>query len=97
MQDITVLKSIKETTIRESKPTPPMKQPAQVWQFVLSISTTVAAIVTGAMMLSSMYTNHEERIKHLEEFKTEMKSDIKEIRDDQEKILILLQNKQDRK
>ena len=74
-----------------------MKQPVQVWQFVLSIGTTLVAIITGAMMLSSMYTNHEERLKHLEEFKTDIKSDIKEIKGSQEKILIILENKQDRK
>jgi hypothetical protein len=33
----------------------------------------------------------------LEEFKIDMKQDIKDIKTDQGKILILLQNKQDRK
>ena len=49
------------------------------------------------MCIRDRYTNHEERIKHLEEFKVDMKQDIKDIKTDQGKILILLQNKQDRK
>lgn len=64
-----------------------MKQNIQVWHFVIYVFTSLIAIITGAMMMSSMYTNHEERIKHLEEFKIDMKQDIKDIKTDQGKIL----------
>lgn len=99
MQVIAVLKKEKEeyNGYNENKIKKQMKGYIQVWHFIIYIFTSIAAIVTGAMMISSMYTNHEERIKHLEEFKVDMKQDIKDIKTDQGKILILLQNKQDRK
>ena len=100
MQGIAVLKSIEKTEDNggnENKAKKYMKQNIQVWHFVIYVFTSLIAIITGAMMMSSMYTNHEERIKHLEEFKVDMKQDIKDIKTDQGKILILLQNKQDRK
>jgi Tfp pilus assembly protein PilN len=97
MQGIAVSKNIEKTEDDENKTKKPMKQHIQVWHFVIYVFTSIAAVVTGAMMISSMYTNHEERIKHLEEFKIDMKQDIKDIKTDQGKILILLQNKQDRK
>jgi hypothetical protein len=62
MQGIAVSKNIEKTEDDENKTKKPMKQHIQVWHFVIYVFTSIAAVVTGAMMISSMYTNHEERI-----------------------------------
>jgi len=81
-----------------------MKEPVEGWKFLVSIVGLLATIITGYMSISQkiideakVKENHEVRIHYLEEDRNELKSDIKETKSQTTQILILLQNKQDRK
>lgn len=68
-----------------------------VFMFVNRMEASAKVSENGAKIIE----NHEVRIGVLEDeqkqFKLEYKADIREIKASQEKILIILQNKQDRK
>jgi len=51
---------------------------------------------SDARTSATQVENHEQRIKQLESDRQELKADIKEIKQSQQQVLILLQNKQDR-
>ena len=85
-----------------------MNKNVQWKQFVVA----VFAVIISTWGIVYMYTrdlqndartnatqveNHEQRIKQLENDRQELKADIKDIKQSQQQVLILLQNKQDRK
>ena len=80
------------------------KQVEQSWQSKTSLVVLLLTILGGYYALTSKfeedgkkYENHEVRINQLEADKKEMRDDIKDIKRSNEQILILLQNKADRK
>jgi len=80
------------------------KQVEQSWQSKTSLVVLLLTILGGYYALTSKfeedgkkYENHEVRIGQLENDKKEMRDDIKDIKRSNEQILILLQNKADRK
>jgi len=105
MQELTLSKSIKKT---EKNNYHPMTKNVQWWHLFLSFIGTVIAIWGFYYMATKrieekaeekarVFENHEQRIKFLEEQSLEYKEDGKQMKDDIRQILILLQNKQDRK
>lgn len=80
------------------------KQVEHSWQSKTSLIVLLLTILGGYYALTSKfeedgkkYENHEVRIGQLESDKKEMRDDIKDIKRSNEQILILLQNKADRK
>lgn len=80
------------------------KQVEHSWQSKTSVILVVLTILGSYFALTSKfeddgkkYENHEVRIGQLEADKKEMRDDIKDIKRSNEQILILLQNKADRK
>lgn len=80
------------------------KQVEQSWQSKTSLVVLLLTILGGYYALTNKfeedgkkYENHEVRINQLEADKKEMRDDIKDIKRSNEQILILLQNKADRK
>ena len=80
------------------------KQVENSWQSKTSLIVLVLTILGGYYALASKfegdgkkYENHEVRINQLETDKKEIRDDIKDIKRTNEQILILLQNKADRK
>lgn len=80
------------------------KQVEQSWQSKTSLIVLLLTILGGYYALTSKfeedgkkYENHEVRIGQLENDKKEMRDDLKDIKRSNEQILILLQNKADRK
>ena len=80
------------------------KQVEQTWHSKASLVILLLTILGGYYALTSKfeddgkkYENHEVRIGQLEADKKEMRDDIKDIKRSNEQILILLQNKADRK
>lgn len=80
------------------------KQVEHSWQSKTSVILVVLAILGSYFALTTKfeddgkkYENHEVRIGQLEADKKEMRDDIKDIKRSNEQILILLQNKADRK
>ena len=80
------------------------KQVEHSWQSKTSLIVLILTILGGYYALTSKfeddgkkYENHEVRINQLEADKKEMRDDIKDIKRSNEQILILLQNKEDRK
>ena len=80
------------------------KQVEQTWQSKTSLIVLLLTILGSYYALTSKfedegkkYENHEVRIGQLEADKKEMRDDIKDIKKTNEQILILLQNKADRK
>ena len=80
------------------------KQVESSWQSKTSLIVLVLTILGGYYALTGKfeedgkkYENHEVRINQLEADKKEMRDDIKDIKRSNEQILILLQNKADRK
>ncbi len=85
-----------------------MQAQVKLWQLIAAVLGTVATMLTIIFMFTNRMEsaaktteNHEIRIESLEkqnnEFRIEYKSDIKDLKSGQQEILILLQNKQDRK
>jgi hypothetical protein len=85
-----------------------MQAQVKVWQLIAAVISTIATMLTVVFMFTNRMEaaaktteNHEIRIGSLEkqnnEFRQEYKMDIRELKDGQQEILILLQNKQDRK
>ena len=79
-------------------------QVEQSWQSKTSLVVLLLTILGGYYALTNKfeedgkkYENHEVRINQLEADKKEMRDDIKDIKRSNEQILILLQNKADRK
>ena len=80
------------------------KQVERSWQSKTSVILVALTIMGSYFALSSKfeddgkkYENHEVRLNQLEADKKEMRDDIKDIKKSNEQILILLQNKADRK
>lgn len=80
------------------------KQVEHSWQSKTSVILVVLTILGSYYALTTKfeddgkkYENHEVRIGQLEADKKEMRDDIKDIKRSNEQILILLQNKADRK
>ena len=80
------------------------KQVEQTWHSKASLVILLLTILGGYYGLTDKfeedgkkYENHEVRIGQLEADKKEMRDDIKDIKKTNEQILILLQNKADRK
>ena len=80
------------------------KQVERNWQSKTSLIVLLLTILGGYYALTSKfeedgkkYENHEVRIGQLESDKREIRDDIKDIKKSNEQILILLQNKEDRK
>ena len=80
------------------------KQVERNWQSKTSLIVLLLTILGGYYALTSKfeedgkkYENHEVRIGQLEFDKREIRDDIKDIKKSNEQILILLQNKEDRK
>jgi hypothetical protein len=80
------------------------KQVEQTWHSKASLVILLLTILGGYYGLTGKfeedgkkYENHEVRIGQLEADKKEMRDDIKDIKKTNEQILILLQNKEDRK
>ena len=80
------------------------KQVEQTWHSKASLVIVILTILGGYYALTGKfeddgkkYENHEVRIGQLEADKKEMRDDIKDIKRSNEQILILLQNKADRK
>ena len=80
------------------------KQVERNWQSKTSVILVALTIMGSYFALTSKfeedgkkYENHEVRINQLEADKKEMRDDIKDIKKSNEQILILLQNKADRK
>jgi hypothetical protein len=80
------------------------KQVENSWQSKTSLIVLVLTILGGYYALTSKfeedgkkYENHEVRINQLEADKKEIRDDLKDIKKTNEQILILLQNKADRK
>jgi len=80
------------------------KQVEQTWHSKASLIIVILTILGGYYGLAGKfeddgkkYENHEVRIGQLENDKKEMRDDIKDIKRSNEQILILLQNKADRK
>jgi len=80
------------------------KQVEQTWHSKASLVIVILTILGGYYALTGKfeddgkkYENHEVRIGQLEADKKEMRDDIKDIKRSNEQILILLQNKEDRK
>ena len=85
-----------------------MTKNVQWWHLFLSFIGTVIAIWGFYYMATQriedkaeekakLFENHEQRIKFLEETSAEDKEDRRQMKGDIRQILILLQNKQDRK
>lgn len=81
-----------------------MQEQVKVWQLITAVLGTIATMLTIVFMFtnrmeSSAKTteNHELRINVLERERQEYNLDIKEIKASQQEILIILQNKADRK
>lgn len=81
-----------------------MQAQVKVWQLITAVLSTIAAMLTIVFMFTNRMEasaktteNHELRIGVLEREREEYKADIKEIKASQQEILIILQNKQDRK
>lgn len=85
-----------------------MQAQVKVWQLIAAVAGTIATMLTIIFMFTNRMEaaaktteNHEIRIGTLEkqnnDFRQEYKTDIKELKEGQQEILILLQNKQDRK
>ena len=81
-----------------------MKKPLEVWHLFVGIAGVLVAcwgIVYMAnkdnVAAAQKVENHEVRLTQLENDRQELKNDIKEIKQSQEQMLIILQNKQDRK
>lgn len=81
-----------------------MKQPIPQWQFWTAFATLVIGIAAMWMSLSAQYKqdgkdfeNHEQRISGLEKRFDKIENKIDRITDQNTQILIILQNKQDRK
>jgi hypothetical protein len=80
------------------------KQVERTWQSKTSVILVALTIMGGYFALTGKfeddgkkYENHEVRIGQLEADKKEIRDDIKDIKRSNEQILILLQNKEDRK
>jgi hypothetical protein len=80
------------------------KQVEQTWHSKASLVILLLTILGGYYGLTGKfeddgkkYENHEVRIGQLEADKKEIRDDIKDIKRSNEQILILLQNKEDRK
>ena len=80
------------------------KQVERSWQSKTSVILVALTIMGSYFALTSKfeedgkkYENHEVRLNQLEADKKEMRDDIKDIKKSNEQILILLQNKADRK
>ncbi len=80
------------------------KQVERTWQSKTSVILVALTIMGSYFALTSKfeddgkkYENHEVRINQLEADKKEMRDDLKDIKRSNEQILILLQNKADRK
>lgn len=81
-----------------------MKKPIELWHLFVGIASVLVAcwgIVYMAnkdnIQAAQKVENHEQRIKQLESDRQELKADIKDIKQSQQQVLILLQNKADRK
>lgn len=81
-----------------------MKEPTPRWQFWVAFTTLLIGIIAMWMSLSGQYKqdgrdfeNHEQRIQVLEKRFDKIDSKIDKISDQNTQILIILQNKQDRK
>jgi hypothetical protein len=80
------------------------KQVEQTWHSKASLVIVLLTILGSYYALTGKfeddgkkYENHEVRIGQLEADKKEIRDDIKDIKRSNEQILILLQNKEDRK
>lgn len=107
MQGIAVSKSIINTDYKENK-IQKMTKPVQWWHLFLSFIGTMVGIAGFYMMATKtmeekteekakLFENHEQRIKFIEQSMQEYREDKKEMKSDIKQILIILQNKQDRK
>jgi len=85
-----------------------MRKAVELWQVLVGLVGLLIAIWGAAEMYSSKLEanasknattveNHEQRIKQLENDRAETKSDLKEIKQSQQEILLILKDKQDRK
>lgn len=81
-----------------------MKKPVELWQMVIGLITFAIGLGTIAVNTSNQLTNHESRLRSLETATDKImmrfdKVDEKQDKQDEKttQILILLQNKQDRK
>lgn len=102
MEQTAVLSTTKEINSVE------MKKNVEWWQFVVALlGVAVSVWVTLNMYFKDVEStakesatkveNHEQRIKQLEYDRAEIKQDLRDIKQSQQEILILLQNKADRK
>lgn len=81
-----------------------MKKPVELWQMIIGLITFGIGLATIAINVSNKITNHESRIQTLERVmdKVDLKLDAIGVKQDKQdekttQILIILQNKQDRK
>lgn len=85
-----------------------MRRAVELWQVIIALVGLLLAIWGAAEMYSSKIEeratinattveNHEQRIKQLESDRDEFKADVKDIKNTQYQILLLLKDKQDRK
>lgn len=85
-----------------------MRKAVELWQILIALGGLLLAIWGAAEMYSSKLEaktvqaattveNHEQRIKQLESDRNELKSDMKDIKNTQYQILLILKDKQDRK
>lgn len=81
-----------------------MKEPTPRWQFWVAFTTLLIGIVAMWMSLSAQYKqdgkdfeNHEQRIQGLEKRFDKLETKLDKITEQNTQILVLLQNKADRK
>lgn len=81
-----------------------MKEPTPRWQFWTAFATLLIGLISMWISLSGTikqdgrdYENHEQRIQGLEKRFDKLENKIDKISDQNTQILILLQNKADRK
>lgn len=85
-----------------------MKKNVEWWHFVIGLLGVMVSVWIALNMYfkdveatakesATKVENHEQRIKQLESDRAEIKSDLRDIKKSQQDILILLQNKADRR
>ena len=85
-----------------------MKKNVEWWHFLIGLLGVMVSVWIALNMYfkdveanakenATKVENHEQRIKQLESDRAEIKQDLREIKQSQQEILILLQNKADRR
>lgn len=85
-----------------------MRKAVELWQVIIALVSLILAMWGAASMYASkiedraavsatVVENHEQRIKQLEADRNETKQDIKDIKNTNLQILLLLKDKQDRR